>query len=174
MELLKIAEMGNPVLRKVAKEIDAIDKSILELIENMKFTVGKVSGVGLAAPQVSHSKRIFVVASKPNPRYPNAPLMEPEAIINPVIKQMSDEIVKDWEGCLSIPGIRGLVPRAKSIQVEYTNQNGERVKKQFDDFIARIFQHEFDHIEGIVFLDRIESTKDLVTEKEYQRIISEQ
>ncbi|HSH52381.1 MAG TPA: peptide deformylase [Bacteroidales bacterium] len=174
MELLKIAEMGNPVLRKVAKKVGAIDTSILELIKKMKFTVGKVGGVGLAAPQVFHSKRIFVVASKPNVRYPNAPLMEPEAIINPAINYMSDEIVKDWEGCLSIPGIRGLVPRAKSIKVEYTNRNGERVKKQFDGFVARIFQHEFDHIEGIMFLERIESTKDLVTEKEYQRIISEQ
>lgn len=172
MELLKIAELGNPVLRKIAEKIDEIDLEILKLIEDMKFTVDKVSGVGLAAPQVFQSKRIFVVASKPNPRYPNAPEMEPEAIINPVIKSMSDEKIKDWEGCLSIPGIRGLVPRAKSIEVEYTNQSGERVNKQFDDFIARIFQHEYDHIEGIVFLDRLETTKDIVTEKEYQAIIS--
>lgn len=162
-ELLNIAELGNPVLRKIAERVDAVDREILSLIENMKFTVNKVNGVGLTAPQVFESKRIFIMASKPNVRYPDAPEMEPEAIINPVIKSMSHEKEKDWEGCLSIPGLRGLVSRAKSIEVEYTNRDGERVNKQFDDFIARIFQHEFDHLEGIVFLDRIETTKDLVT-----------
>lgn len=171
MELLKIAELGNPILRKNTKEVDIINSEILKLMEDMKYTVRQVSGVGLAAPQVHQSRRIFIIASKPNKRYPNAPKMEPEAIINPIIQSISDEKVKDWEGCLSIPGIRGLVPRAKSIEVEYTNQDGEKVHKQFDDFIARIFQHEYDHIEGIVFLDRLETTKDLVTEKEYQRII---
>jgi len=170
-ELLKIAELGNPVLREIAKEVDTIDPEIIKLIDDMKFTVRQVSGVGLAAPQVYQSKRIFVLASRPNPRYPDAPKMEPEVIINPVIRSMSDKIVKYWEGCLSIPRIRGLVPRAESIKVEYTNEKSEQVQRQFDKFIARIFQHEYDHIEGIVFLDRLETNKDLVTEKEYQRII---
>lgn len=173
-EVLKIAELGNLILRQIAKKVDPIESDTLKLIENMKFTVSKVSGVGLAAPQVFQSQRIFIIASKPNSRYPNAPKMEPEAIINPVIKSMSDEKVKDWEGCLSIPGIRGIVPRARSIEVEYTNQYGKRIQKQFDDFIARIFQHEYDHIEGIVFLDRLETNNDLVTEKEFLRIVSEQ
>lgn len=171
-ELLKIAELGSPILRMKAEKINKITETDLLLIDNMKFTVGNVSGVGLAAPQVFVSKRIFIVASKPNKRYPNAPEMQPQAIINPKILSMSDEIVKDWEGCLSIPGLRGIVPRAKSITVEFYTASGERKTEKFDDFVARIFQHEFDHLEGKVFLDRIESTAELVTEKEYLKIIS--
>jgi peptide deformylase len=171
-ELLQITELGNPILRMKTNDINKIEDFEKSLIGNMKFTVGKVSGVGLAAPQVNESKSIFIIASKPNTRYPTAPDMQPEAIINPKILSSSEEIVTDWEGCLSIPGLRGLVPRSKSIIAEYLNENGEKVKKQFDDFVARIFQHEFDHLEGIVFLDRMESSNDLVTEREYQQIIS--
>ncbi len=85
---------------------------------------------------------------------------------------MSEEKVKEWEGCLSIPGIRGLVPRSKKVSIEYENLDGELIQKVFTDFAARIIQHEFDHLEGIVFLDRLESNKDLVTEREYQKIIT--
>jgi len=98
--------------------------------------------------------------------------MKPTAVINPKIISASKEIAKDWEGCLSVPGIRALVPRHTSILVEYTTVTGKKVKKQYKDFIARIFQHEYDHLEGKVFLDRIESTKDIITDKEYLRIIS--
>ena len=118
------------------------------------------------------SKRIFIISSRPNVRYPNAPEMEPTAIINPCILSFSEEKEKDWEGCLSIPGIRGLVPRHKSINVKYLTRDGQEVKREFSHFIARIFQHELDHLNGTVFLDRLQSNKDLVTEKEYQKLIS--
>lgn len=172
INLLEIAELGAPILRDISIRIDSLDKNIIELIERMKFTVNKVNGVGLAAPQVFHSKRIFIIASKPSVRYPDAPLMEPETVINPVIKKMSKSKVKDWEGCLSIPGIRGLVPRSESVVVEYMDESGEIVSKNFNGFLARIFQHEYDHINGLVFLDRVELSKYLITEKEYQRIVS--
>ena len=174
-ELLEIAQLGNPILRRVAQPVENFaDKAIEQLIDSLIATAASANGVGIAAPQVSQSYRLFIVASRPNPRYPKAPLMEPTAMINPRIVAYSPEIVKDWEGCLSIPGIRGLVPRYQAIEVEYTNQNGQVQRQELADFVARIFQHELDHLDGIVFVDRLESTQDLFTEQEYQRLIGEQ
>jgi|TARA_B100001971_G_C18067916_1_gene471450 peptide deformylase len=170
-KLLPIAQLGNPILRKQAKIVDDIsDRKIQELIDDMIHTTQEANGVGLAAPQVSESLQIFIVASHPNPRYPYAPKMKPTAIINPKIISKSKKIIKDWEGCLSIPGIRGLVPRHESITTEYVTRDGKKEKKEFTDFIARIFQHEYDHLEGIEFLDRLKSTKDIITEQEWQKI----
>jgi len=170
---LQVAQLGQPVLRKKAKEVKEIQHAdIQELVHDLIATLMDVNGVGIAAPQVYRSLRLFIVASHPNPRYPKAPNMKPTAVINPKIISASKEIAKDWEGCLSVPGIRALVPRHTSILVEYTTVTGKKVKKQYKDFIARIFQHEYDHLEGKVFLDRIESTKDIITDKEYLRIIS--
>lgn len=169
--LLEIAQLGNPVLRNKTSVVTDINHSIVQLIEDMKWTVNTVNGVGIAAPQVFESKRIYVIASKPNERYPNAPYLKPVAMINPEIKELSNQLEKDWEGCLSIPGIRGLVPRSKQLVIEYTNMTGKKIIKKYSDFIARVIQHEFDHLEGIMFLDRLESNKDLVSEFEYQRII---
>ena len=95
--------------------------------------------------------------------------MEPEVMINPEIIERSAEMVKDWEGCLSIPGLRGEVSRHLSIKVRYQTIEGELVERRFSDFVARIVQHEDDHLHGIVFLDRLESMRDLITEKEYQK-----
>ncbi|MFP4099410.1 peptide deformylase [Coleofasciculus sp.] len=172
---LEIAQLGNPILRQLARPIDNVqDESIQQLIEDLKAQAVAANGVGIAAPQVSQSCRLFIVASRPNPRYPNAPTMEPTAMINPQLVAHSDEVVKGWEGCLSIPGIRGLVPRYQAIEVEYTNQQGKPQRQQLTDFVARIVQHEYDHLNGIVFVDRVESTQDLITETEYQRRIGEQ
>lgn len=90
-------------------------------------------------------------------------------MINPRLLAHSTEVVKGWEGCLSIPGIRGLVPRYQAIEVEYTDRDGNLQKQELTDFVARIFQHEHDHLDGVVFLDRLESTQDIITEQEYQK-----
>jgi peptide deformylase len=90
-------------------------------------------------------------------------------VINPKIIERSAEMVKDWEGCLSIPGLRGEVPRHRHIVARYQTIDGEVVERSFSDFVARIFQHEDDHLRGIVFLDRLESSRDLITEKEFQK-----
>ena len=169
--LLGVAQLGEPVLRKKARPVkDVMSGEIQSLIDNMIATCQDVDGVGIAAPQVYEPIRLFIVASKPSRRYPHAPYMEPTAIINPRILFRSKETVKDWEGCLSIPGLRALVPRHLTIKVEYTDRTGKKVKATYEDFIARIFQHEFDHIEGVVFLDRA-STMDMVTEKEFQKLV---
>jgi peptide deformylase len=169
-ELVPIIQLGNPILREKAAWVDNIqDEHIQKLIEDLIATVAKANGVGIAAPQVAESYRLLIVASRPNPRYPNAPEMEPTAMINPRIIAHSTEVVKGWEGCLSVPGIRGLVPRYQAIEVEYTDRNGELQKQELTDFVARIFQHEHDHLDGIVFVDRLENTLDMITEQEYQQ-----
>ena len=174
-ESLQIAQLGNPILRQQAQLVDNVrDERIQKLIDALRVTAAASNGVGIAAPQVSESYRLFIVASRPNVRYPNAPLMEPTAMINPQIIAHSTERVKGWEGCLSLPGIRGLVPRYQAIEVEYITRDGQLHQQEFTDFVARIFQHEYDHLDGIVFLDRVESTHDLMTEQEYQQRIVQQ
>ena len=174
IKLLKIAQLGNPILRLKAQPVSQItDDRLSELIDSLIATVINANGVGIAAPQVSQSYRLFIVASRPSDRYPYAPNMQPTAMINPQIISHSNEIVKDWEGCLSIPGIRGLVPRYKQIEVEYTTREGKLEHQILTDFVARIFQHELDHLDGKVFLDRLESEQDLYSEAEYQSIINE-
>ncbi|AFY59224.1 N-formylmethionyl-tRNA deformylase [Rivularia sp. PCC 7116] len=169
---LSIIELGNPILRRKAEPVNNIqEQSIQKLIDDLLETVVDANGVGIAAPQVAQSYRVFIVASRPNLRYPNAPLMEPTAMINPRIIDCSDEMVKGWEGCLSIPGIRGLVPRHRSIKVAYTDRDGNLIHQELTEFVARIFQHEYDHFEGLVFLDRVESTLDIATEQEYQNLM---
>lgn len=171
-QLLQVAQLGQPVLRQKARPIGNFKSpKVQKLITDLLATVMDVDGVGISAPQVYQSLRLFILASHPNPRYPHAPKMKPTAIINPKILSLSQDKAKDWEGCLSLPGLRALVSRSKKIEVEYFTQKGGTVRKVYKDFIARIFQHEFDHLEGLVFLDRIETSQDVVMEKEYQRII---
>ncbi|MFA9407885.1 MAG: peptide deformylase [Candidatus Dadabacteria bacterium] len=173
-KILEISELGHPILRQRASEVvDLHDKDVQNFIDDLIETCIDSNGVGIAAPQVYKSERIFIISSRPNARYPNAPELGSIALINPAITSFSEEKEKDWEGCLSIPGIRGLVPRHKTIKVKYQTRDGVLVENEFSDFIARIFQHELDHLNGIVFLDRIDSNKELVTEKEYYKIISE-
>ena len=171
-QFAQVIQLGTPVLRKKAKIIKNIqDPEIKKLTNNLLKILMKVNGVGMAAPQLNKSLRLFIVASHPNPRYPKAPYMKPTAVINPKILSHNNEKKKDWEGCLSVPGVRALVPRYTEIKVEYTTKQGRKVRKIYKDFIARIFQHEYDHLEGLVFLDRIESTKDIISEKEYQKLM---
>ncbi len=167
----EICQVGNPILRYTAEAIaDTKDNDAQKLIDGLIKTLKKSKGVGIAAPQVGRSKRLLVIASHPNARYPKAPTMEPLALINPQILSHSENIEKDWEGCLSVPGIRGLVPRFRSVEVKYFNRFGEEKISSFTGFIARIFQHEYDHLEGKIFLDKVESSLDLISEAEYLKL----
>lgn len=163
-----IAQLGHEVLRQSANEVENIlSDECQQLINQMMLAVAEAGGVGIAAPQIYHSKRIFIMCSKPNIRYPDAPLMPPTAIINPEILDYSSEKIKDWEGCLSVPSMRGLVPRHNQISVRYMDQQGNEQQKELSGFIARIFQHELDHLNGLTFIDQLESTKDLISEVEW-------
>jgi peptide deformylase len=172
-QILEIAQRHQPILSQIARPVgDIKEDSVQTLIDSLIFTAEQANGVGIAAPQVYQSQRLFIMASRPNLRYPQAPLMEPIAMINPRILDHSTEMVKDWEGCLSVAGWRGLVPRYQAIAVEYYDRWGQLQKQEFTDFVARIFQHELDHLNGLLFVDRVESPDDLYTEAAYQAIHS--
>jgi peptide deformylase len=168
--LLPIAQLGDPILRTPAQTVTTpISGAIAALIEDLTRTMTESAGVGIAAPQVSQSQQIAIVASRPTLRYPHAPTLEPCALINPVLTKTSSEIVGGWEGCLSVPGIRGYVPRYEWVVVRYLTPNGQAKQERFSGFVARIIQHECDHLRGILFIDRVESTTQLMSEQEYMR-----
>jgi peptide deformylase len=172
MTMREIAQLGAEVLRQKAEAVaDVRAAEVRQIIADMQATLAGTQGVGIAAPQISESKRIMIVASRPTPRYPHAPQMEPTVMINPEFEALSDHKEKDWEGCLSIPGIRALVPRYREILIRYTDQQGEWVELRLDGFVARIFQHEYDHLEGRVYLDSVEDNRDIVSESEYFKLM---
>lgn len=170
---LSISELGDPIIRSKASSVKDFKSSVLqELIDNMLYTVEKVGGMGIAAPQVGQSIALILITPRPNIRYPHAEQCNPIIMINPSIKNNSLEIEDGWEGCLTIPGIRGLVPRFKEITVSYFDRNGEKHEVVYKDFIARVIQHEYDHLEGKVFIDRVQSLTDLMTDKEWRKRVS--
>jgi peptide deformylase len=180
MSILKVARMGHPVLRARARAIDPSDiksPKIQQLIEDMFETMQEYNGVGLAAPQVHESLRLFVAGFPPSPRSDaedeedddedtNVPLM---AIINPEITVIGEGVVEDWEGCLSIPDIRGRVPRAREIDVRAYDHKGRRVTLRARGFTARVIQHETDHLDGVLFFDRMKKLETLTFLDEFGR-----
>jgi peptide deformylase len=169
-KILTIAQIGNQVLRKKAKSLSfPLDKETLQLIEAMFATMIATNGVGIAAPQVSKSLQIIIAASRPNERYPYAPLMKPIVMINPEIIEKGDNVVTDWEGCLSVPNIRGLVPCSDSVTIKYQDVIGKSIMKKLTGFPARIVQHEVAHIQGFLFTDRVSSPKDLYSQSEFKK-----
>jgi peptide deformylase len=124
-------------------------------------------GVGIAAPQIGVSLQMMIIASRPSPRYPDAPLMQPLLLLNPLPLRYSDQTVEEWEGCLSVPGLRGKVRRPDGVTIEYFDATGAGHQLELTGFPARIFQHEYDHLIGMTFVDRVASPRDLVSEKVY-------
>jgi len=173
MSILKVARMGHPVLRTRAQPIDrpAIKSAACQrLIDDMMDTMTEYHGVGLAAPQIHESVRLFVVAFDPTQPEPgDDDPTEPFAIINPEITAVGDEMVEDWEGCLSIPDIRGRVPRLREIRLRAYDRKGERFELRMQNFQARVIQHENDHLDGVLFFDRMRSFETLAFLDEYAR-----
>src|SRR5688572_9407400 len=170
MSLLKVARMGHPVLRARACEIDRAElkhASIRKLIDYMIDTMHEYHGVGLAAPQIHEGLRIFVADIAPVDDAPLSPEVEPMVFINPVVTPAGPEIVEDWEGCLSIPDIRGRVPRARAIRVIAMDRTGGRMDIVSHDFPARVIQHETDHLDGVLFFDRMRTFETLSYLEEY-------
>ncbi|MEA5452360.1 peptide deformylase [Leptolyngbya sp. CCNP1308] len=168
---IPVLTLDHPVLRQVAQPVASVkDGFIQRLIDQLLTAVRTANGVGIAAPQLGYSLRIMVIASRPNLRYPRAPLMEPTVLINPRLVSASDDLELGWEGCLSVPGVRGRVPRHRAIEVDYCDRHGQPQQAVWEGFVARIFQHEADHLEGKVFLDRVQSETDLLSEAAYQAL----
>ena len=134
-------------------------KKLKDLVKTMLFTMHQVQGVGLAAPQVGVDLALAVIEFKPNKIRPHIPVFPKAAIINPKIVQRSATLVSDWEGCLSLKNVRAKVPRSEHITVQYFDENGIKHKKTFSGFQARVFQHEIDHLHGVLYVDRITDTK---------------
>ncbi|MDT8370382.1 MAG: peptide deformylase [Gammaproteobacteria bacterium] len=170
-----ILKLGHPHLRLTAEAVNdvASDNNQALFKQLLSFVIAQ-QGIGIAAPQVDSSQRFFIMSSHPNSRYPHAPVMEPTVVINPEILWMSDRKEKDWEGCLSVPGVRALVPRNTEIKVRYTLPTNKIIESTYSGFIARVFQHEYDHLNGLVFLDRIETSHDIMVEDEWQKRIVNQ
>ena len=170
MSILKIARMGHPVLRARARAIDRGElKSIAvqRLIDDMLETMVEYRGVGLAAPQVHERVRIFVAAIDAADE--TSPPAKPIVVINPEVTPVGDEVLEDWEGCLSIPDIRGRVLRSREILLRALDRRGERLEIHFQDFSARVIQHETDHLDGVLFFDRMRSFETLTFLDEYSR-----
>lgn len=156
--ILAVAQKGESILQLKAEPIHTFEFRSLWLshfIDAMFDTMNAKSGVGIAAPQVYLSKRIIIVASRPNQRYPDALEMQPMVMINPEIIFYSDLVILGEEGCLSVSNQRAHVARAKSIRVRYFNLDGKQFEDDFNGFPARIIQHEVDHLNGILFVDRV-------------------
>jgi len=171
MSILKVARMGHPVLRAKARPLDRSEirsASIQRLIDDMMDTMAEYHGVGLAAPQVHESFRLFVAAIDERDNDEEAE-REPVAVINPEIVVVGSDVVEDWEGCLSIPDIRGRVPRARQIKLRAFDRKGERIELQAQDFPARVIQHETDHLDGVLFFDRMRTFESLTFLEEYSR-----
>jgi len=162
MSILKVARMGHPVLRAKARPLEAAEirsSRIQQLIDDMFETMKEYQGVGLAAPQVHESVRLFVAGITRGTEEEgededgeDVPLME---LINPEIAVVGRETVEDWEGCLSIPDIRGRVRRAQKIVVRAYDRTGKRIEVRATGFTARVIQHETDHLDGVLFFDRM-------------------
>ena len=170
MAILKVARMGHPVLRAKARALDRTEirsAAVQKLIDDMLETMAEYHGVGLAAPQIHEGLRIFVAAldAKEDGGGDDQPL----AIINPEITIVGSDVVEDWEGCLSIPDIRGRVPRAREITVRAFDRRGDRIELHAHDFPARVIQHETDHLDGVLFFDRMTSFETLTFLDEYSR-----
>ena len=172
MAILKIAQMGNPVLRRPADPVPvkSITSPVLQnFIDDMIATMREYSGVGLAAPQVHESLQVVVIEALENPRYPQAPAIPLTVLINPSVEPLSDETEEDWEGCLSIPDIRGKVRRYREVRVRAYDREGKQLDFSAKDFFARVIQHESDHVQGVLFPDRMQKLDTLTYLAEYQR-----
>ncbi|MBE9140053.1 peptide deformylase [Nodosilinea sp. LEGE 07088] len=161
-----------PLLHQVAQPVDDIAAPAVQaLIDQLLTTVQTANGVGIAAPQLGSSLRVIIVASRPNLRYPQAPTMAPTVLINPHLVTVGNERELGWEGCLSVPGVRGQVWRHRVVDVTYCDRNGRPQNQVWQGFVARIVQHEIDHLDGTVFLDRVPVDTDLISEDAYQSMV---
>ncbi|MBI1953388.1 MAG: peptide deformylase [Candidatus Omnitrophica bacterium] len=172
MMILKVARLGHPVLRLKAKPVDP-DKirtpGFQTLLRDMVETMREHDGVGIAAPQVHVSLQAAAIQVERNPRYPKAPKIPLVILINPKVRPAGRGKSLDWEGCLSVEGLRGRVPRWKRVEVQAYNAKGEPVSFKAAGFFARVIQHECDHLQGKVFLDRMTDFSTLAHLKEFSR-----
>ena len=172
MSILKVAKLGNPILRQIAKPVPAAaikSHEIQRLIKDLITTMREYGGVGLAAPQVHESVQIAVIAGLDDAGGGKSQPTQLQILINPALTVLSDDLEEDWEGCLSIPDLRGQVPRHREVQVRALGAEGQQVDFRATGFHARVIQHEHDHLVGKVYLDRMRSFESLTFVPEFSR-----
>jgi peptide deformylase len=173
MPAREVLRMGHPVLREKAKPIEETGTPELrQLIADMKETMAAKNGAGLAAPQIGVSQRVVIFGVEKNPRYPDAEEVPFTVLVNPKITMLSREVESDWEGCLSVPGMRGVVPRYTKLRYTGTDEEGNPIDRVAEGFHARVVQHECDHLDGILYPQRMQDmttfgfTKELFPDEE--------
>lgn len=167
MPVRPILRIGDPRLREISKPVEVFDTPELhELIEDMFDTMEAADGAGLAAPQIGVLQRVMIFSVNANRRYPDVEVVPTTVLINPEFSVVSDEIEGFWEGCLSIPGMRGYVERRARIKYKGFDQFGMLVEREAEGFHAIVFQHEFDHLDGILYTDRLADPKQFGFEAE--------
>jgi len=172
MAILKVARLGHPVLRQVAEPIAVNQTRTPEtqrLIDDMIETMREYNGAGLAANQVHTLKQVCVIEVKDNPRYPYKPNIPLTVLVNPVITALTDETFANYEGCLSVPNLRGVVDRVTQIRVTGWNRQGQPIDEIVRGLSAGTYQHEVDHLDGKLFVDRVQDTSTLTTWQDFER-----
>lgn len=172
MPLLKIARMGHPILRSVARPVvDPTDAAVRQLIADMRTTLADAEGVGLAAPQVHAGLRV-ILYRVPGARSTDGTAVPETVLINPVVEPIGTDTEVGWEGCLSIPGLRGCVPRPARIRYTGLDAEGRQVEGEAGGFHARVIQHEVDHLDGILYLDRMPDLRLLSFEDQWRHLLA--
>jgi len=172
---LPLTHLGNPVLRQKSTSVPESEINLpkfQQFLDDLIDTMHANEGVGIAAVQVGIPKLIFVVECKENKRYPKSPNIPLQIFINPHVELLKSGEEKDWEGCLSVPGLRGEVPRAKVVRLKALDRNGQRIELEARDFFARVIQHEWDHLQGRVYLDRMQGLETLTFLDEFAKFWS--
>ena len=157
MAIRPVLRMGDPRLLRVSEPVDRVDSpEIAALLTDMRDTMTALSGAGLAAPQIGVLRRVVIFGTgAPNPRYPDAEIVPYTVLINPVLLGIGNETEQGWEGCLSVPGMRGLVPRLRQLRYRGVDERGIEIDRQVSGFHARVVQHEVDHLDGVLYPMRI-------------------
>ena len=160
MSVRPVLKMGEPLLLRVAAEVARFDAQLQELITDMDDTMRALSGAGIAAPQIGVSARVVIFELKDNPRYPHIAPVPYTVLVNPLVTPLTAEQDEGWEGCLSVPGMRGLVPRYRRLRYRGFDQHGAPIDRTVEGFHARVVQHEVDHLDGILFPQRVRDLRD--------------
>jgi peptide deformylase len=156
MAVRDVLRMGHPVLREKAKPVeDLASAELKQLVADMKETMAFKNGAGLAAPQIGVSQRVVIFGVEANPRYPDAEPVPFTELVNPKLLMLTREVEEDWEGCLSVPGMRGVVPRYTKLRYTGFDENGDPIDRVAEGFHARVVQHEVDHLDGILYPQRM-------------------
>ncbi len=156
MAVRPVLKMGHPLLREVAQSVDVFDAvQMRELLTDMEDTMRALNGAGIAAPQIGVSLRVVIFEMQENPRYPHVAPIPFTVLINPVLEPLGTDMEDGWEGCLSVPGLRGVVPRYRRLHYSGLDRDGQTFERTVEGFHARVVQHEVDHLDGVLFPQRI-------------------